>query len=65
MIDTAMPKPALERLEVVGELALDPFKISQPWTIGELVEHPGGKQVRDVQFPGRIDISRSHGSTSC
>ena len=37
---------SLYGIDAVGELALHPFQVGQTGTIGLLVEHPGGDQVR-------------------
>jgi hypothetical protein len=47
-IHAAVSEAAFEHLKVVGELALDPFQVSQSRAVSELVEHPCGNQVRQA-----------------
>ena len=61
LIDAAVAEAAFEGVEVVGELALDPFQIGQARTVGELVEHPCGDQFGDVLDLRGFFAERTHG----
>ena len=60
LIDAAVAETAFQRLQVVGELTLDPFEIGQTRTIGELVQHPCGDQIGHVLLWLHIFASRTH-----
>ena len=43
-----MPERSLHRFQVSGPFAFDPFEISQPWAVGEFVEHSNRDHVREI-----------------
>jgi hypothetical protein len=53
-IDNPMVVPALDRVVVVGELALHPFQVAEPRAVRELVEHAHGEERRE-----RLALRRS------
>ena len=62
-IDASVAEAAFDGIEVVGKLALHPFQVSESRTVGKLVEHPCGDQVRNILVLGQCDFfaSRAHG----
>jgi hypothetical protein len=61
LIDAAVTEAAFEHVEVIGELALDPFEIGQARTVGKLVEHPCGDQFGNFLDVSNFFARRTHG----
>jgi hypothetical protein len=40
-------EPTIHRVDAIHKLPLDPLDITEPWAVGELIQHPGRNQIRN------------------